>query len=148
MNFIWHTPPDIWRYFATCLCWFISFSLPYGERTPYWLKFIVGCTFTLPLLFIGLNFWMILTPVLFISMFWLSNKIGTAGTFLWKIVEGVIGMGIGVATAYFVKNNELLMILCFGAGSILFPLGGLFFKPFRRFILPVILTIILFIGLK
>lgn len=77
----------------------ISFSLPYGSKTPYWLKCIVASTFTLPILFIGFTIWIIIVPVLFIALFLLSNNKISANEFGWAIVEILTGTGIGIAWA-------------------------------------------------
>ena len=147
--YLWTDNIEWWRYVGLYFSWVAALCLPYGERTPYWLKAIVGCTFSLPLLFIGLNPFMAAVPVVFIVLFWLSNKAGFfASLFVWKIVEALIGMSIGVATAYFVKSNEWLMIACMGTGLIGFTVGGTGFKPARRFIMPFVLTVLLWFGLK
>ncbi len=77
----------------------VSFSLPYGSKTPYWLKCIVAATFTLPVLFIGFTIWVIIVPALFITLFILSNWKKTASEFGWPIVEILTGCGIGICWA-------------------------------------------------
>lgn len=149
LNFFWSDPPEWWRFLGMCFCWIGAFCLPYGDRTPYPIKALVGCTYALPLLFIGFNPWMAAVPVVFIILFILSNKSGFfANAFVWKIVEFFIGVIVGVATAYFVKHNEILMIVAMGSGGVLFALGGTGFKWARRFVLPPVLTLILYFGLR
>ena len=77
----------------------IAFSLPYGSKTPYWLKCIVATTFTLPTLFIGFTIWVIIVPILFITLFLLSNNKITANEFGHAIVEILTGAGIGICWA-------------------------------------------------
>lgn len=76
-----------------------AFCLPYGSKTPYWLKFLVGITFILPTLALGFTIWQIITPIAFILMFFLSNWKNTANEFTWKIVEFLTGTLIGVTIA-------------------------------------------------
>ena len=80
-----------------------AFSLPYGEKTPYWLKFIVGCAFVLPTAILGFSAWQIITPVAFIIMFFLSNWKPTAKIFFWKAVEFLTFGLVGITVASFIK---------------------------------------------
>ena len=86
-----------------CFGLMIAFCLPYGSKTPYWLKFLVGCSFVLPTLVLGFTIWQIITPVAFIIMFKLSNWKPTANEFVWKIVEFLTGTLIGVTIAQLIK---------------------------------------------
>ena len=148
LNFLWSTPPEWWRYLGLCIGWIIAFCLPYGDRTPYPVKALVGCSYALPLLFIGLNPWMFLIPIIFIVLFILSNKSGFfANTVVWKIVEFSIGVIIGISTAYFIRSNEPLMIVSMGLGGVLFAFGGTGYKWARRFVMPVALTAIVYLVL-
>ena len=146
--FLWSAPIDWWRYLIVLFGLIGATHLPYGERTPYPVKALVGCTYSLPFLGIGFHPWMIVTPVLFILLFYLSNKSGFfSSAFVWKIVEFVIGVLIGITTAFFIKHNEILMIAAMATGGILFPLGGTGYKWARRFVMPFALTGILLLGL-
>lgn len=80
-----------------------AFCLPYGERTPYWGKFLVGCAFILPTTMLGFSWWQIITPICFIIMFWLSNWKYTAKIFFWKAVEFITGSLVGITVASFIK---------------------------------------------
>ena len=80
-----------------------AFSLPYGERTPYWLKFLVGCAFVLPTAILGFSAWQIITPVAFIIMFFLSNWKPTAKIFFWKACEFLTFGLVGITVASFIK---------------------------------------------
>ena len=81
----------------------IAFCLPYGERTPYWGKFLVGCAFVAPTAILGFSWWQIITPICFIVMFKLSNTKGTSNIFFWKAVEFITGSLIGITVASFIK---------------------------------------------
>ncbi len=77
----------------------VAFHLPYGERTPYWLKCIVAGTFTLPTLFLGYTIWVIIVPIVFIILFALSNNKLMRNDFGHAITELVTGLGIGICWA-------------------------------------------------
>jgi len=74
---------------SSLLC--AALHLGYGGTKPYWYKFLVGVAYALPSLFFGFSLWVILTPVIFLALFALSNWQKTSGSFIWKIVEGAIG---------------------------------------------------------
>jgi len=88
-----------WKAIVLWLGLMIAFCLPYGSKTPYWLKFLVAVTFILPTLILGFTVWQIITPVAFIVMFILSNWKFSASEFAWKIVEFLTGALIGVTVA-------------------------------------------------
>lgn len=146
--FLWSNPPEWWRFLGLMLTWIAAFCLPYGERTPYPVKALVGCTYAAPLLFIGFNPWMVVVPVVFITLFILSNTKGFfASAFVWKIVEFSTGVIIGIASAFFVKHNELLMIVVMAVSGSLFAFGGTGYKWARRYVMPAALTALLSFGL-
>ena len=88
-----------WKTIILCLGLIIAFCLPYGSKTPWWLRCIVACTFVLPTLILGFTIWQIITPVAFIGMFLLSNWKFSANEFAWKIVEFLTGALVGVTVA-------------------------------------------------
>jgi len=152
---LWNTPPEWWQYIGMLAGLIVSLSMGYGDKKPYWYKAIVGTLYGTSLLFIGFNVWVPLIPVLFILMFIASNKIQfLRSVFVWKIVEFVAGCSIGVACAFFVQESEWLMIACMGTGGILFAAGGTHInkiggqKWLRRYLMPVLLTLYMFIGLN
>lgn len=77
----------------------IAFSLPYGKNTLYWGKCLTAATFTLPILFLGWTIWIVIVPVLFITLFILSNNKITANEFGWAIVEILTFIGVGITWA-------------------------------------------------
>jgi len=132
----------------------VAFSLGYGDGRNWWQRFFVGCCYAIPLLAIGINPWMAVIPVIFIVLFYLSNRPGVfADTVVWKIVEYVIGTSIGIAVAYFVKDHEWFMITAMAVGGIGFAAGGTDIpgiggqKSIRRFLTPILLTGILILGI-
>lgn len=88
-----------WKCLAMAFLMAGALCLPYGERTPYWGKFLVGCAFVAPTLFLGFTWWQVITPIAFIIMFKLSNISATNKVFLWKIVEFLTGVLIGATFA-------------------------------------------------
>ena len=77
----------------------VVFCLPYGERTPYWVKFLVGCAFIAPTILLGYTVWQIIVPMLFIILFKLSNWKLVANEFGWAIVEILTFIGVGITWA-------------------------------------------------
>jgi len=73
-----------------------AFSLGYGERKPYSIKMLVGICFILPTLLLGYTIWQLITPILWIIMFRLSNWRPLANQFYWKMCEFMTGALIGV----------------------------------------------------
>ena len=90
------TGTELWRAVVVWVGLTGAFCLPYGSKTPYWLKFLVGTTFILPSLALGFTVWQIITPVAFIVMFKLSNTFKWAKDFTWKVCEFVTGTLIAV----------------------------------------------------
>lgn len=98
-GFIW------WKCLAMSVLMSAALHLPYGERTPYWLKFLVGCSYTATTAFLGFSWWQILTPLAFITMFWLSNWKVTSKIFFWKAVEFLTGTLIGITVGSFLLKG-------------------------------------------
>ena len=77
----------------------IAFLLPYGQNTPYWGKFLTGLCFFAPALILNFTIWVLIGPILWILLFWLSNTKPFDKWFPWKIVEFLTGTLIGVTLA-------------------------------------------------
>lgn len=92
-----------WKAILMTIGFIGAFHLPYGQKTPYWLKFLAGCAFVLPTAILGFSHWQIITPIAFIIMFKLSNTKFTANIFFWKAVEFLTGGLVGVTVASFIK---------------------------------------------
>ena len=69
-----------------------SLHLGYGETKPLWYKFLVGCSYAIPSMLIGLTFWQPVLPICFISLFILSNWQITSKDVPWKLWECFMGM--------------------------------------------------------
>lgn len=75
-----------------------SFSLGYGEKRPYWYKFLVGCSWVVPkLIFLGFSWFAVIVPFVWIILFWLSNHKPYSNVFKWHVVEVLIGGCVGMA---------------------------------------------------
>ena len=77
----------------------IFFHLPYGERTPYWGKALVGLSWLIPSIIVlgRFSLWQPLIPIIWIIMFRLSNWKYTEKDFTWKVVEVTIGLLIAAS---------------------------------------------------
>lgn len=84
----------------------IVLCLPYGERTPYWLKLLVFISFALPSLFFGFTWFQPITALVCFGCFCLSNWKPTAQTFVWKICEFIMGSMIGITVASLIALNR------------------------------------------
>jgi hypothetical protein len=85
----------IWSGLALC----IVTHLPYGEKTPYPIKFLVGCSYALSTLPLGFTIWQLVLPIVFIVTFWLSNTKKWQGEFPWRVCEALTGGLIGIIWA-------------------------------------------------
>lgn len=95
----------IWRCAAYAVTQAVTFCLPYGERTPYWLKFIVFMSYALPSLFFGFTWWQVITPVVCFGCFCLSNTAWAGRTFIWKICEFIMGSVVGITVASLIAQT-------------------------------------------
>jgi len=93
----------IWKCIVICAGLMIAFCLPYGSKTSYKIKFLTACAMTLPTIVLGFSWWQIITPLLFMAIFWLSNFKLTANIFKWKICEFLIGTLVGANIASLLK---------------------------------------------
>ena len=80
-----------------------AFCLPYGEKVPYWGKFLVGCAFVAPTLALGFTWWQVINPFVFTGIFKLSNTKWAGTTFVWKICEFIFFSLIGITIANLIK---------------------------------------------
>jgi hypothetical protein len=85
-----------WQCLGMAVTLIVALSAGYGERTPYWRKALVFAGYGLSFLWIGWTWWIVITPVVCLGLFWLSNNKLTARTFFWKAVELLYGALIGI----------------------------------------------------
>jgi len=89
---------NLWGSLALLL-YIPCFCLPYGSKTPYWGKTLAFISYSLPSLGLGFTFWQIITPLLCLLIFRLSNWKPTSGMFTWKVCEFLIGTLIAITVA-------------------------------------------------
>lgn len=92
-----------WRLAAFVATQTASLHLGYGEKLPYWRKLLTAIAYVLPSLFFGLSQWQLLTPALFVLMFFLSNLRFTSSLFKWKFVEFLTGAFIGITISDLIR---------------------------------------------
>lgn len=78
--------------FAYSIAIMIALHQGYGEKTPYWKKFLVFCGYSLPALMLGFTWWAFVTPLILILLFFLSNCKPTANMIFWKLWEFIAGL--------------------------------------------------------
>ena len=72
----------------------------YGDSASWLKRILVGIGYGICTAAIGLSIWNIITPIMFISLFLLSNNKTTANLFIHKIIEGSWGLFIGIQLAF------------------------------------------------
>ena len=77
-----------------------AFHLGYGEKKKWLERIGVGIAYGLIGIPVGISMWNLITVLGFLGLFKLSNTKLTANIFVWKIVEGMIGLLIGIEIAY------------------------------------------------
>lgn len=77
----------------------VTFTLPYGERTPYWGKALVFISYAIPSMILGFTIWQIITPVVCFLLFVLSNHKLTRKHFPWKVCEFIMGSLVAVTVS-------------------------------------------------
>jgi len=74
-----------------------AFSLPYGEKHPYWQKFLAGLAWILPAVIFNQTWIALIVPFIWIGLYKLSNTKPYSNIFLWWVVEVLVGGMIGVS---------------------------------------------------
>jgi hypothetical protein len=86
-----------WKATLACLLSILAFSLGYGEGKTYLYRFAVGIGFVVPTMIIHWSLWQAIVPVVWITLFALSNWPPTERQFPWKIVEYGTGCIVSIA---------------------------------------------------
>ena len=89
-GFLW------WKVLCYCVGTIVALCLPYGEKTPYWGKFLTGCAFIAPTAILGWTSWQIITPLAFIALFKFSNMEWTQNVVVWKVAEFITFAFVGL----------------------------------------------------
>ena len=77
----------------------VALCLPYGERTPYWAKLGVFCLYGLPSLIVGFSWWVVISPIVMLGLFKISNTKWGQNIVYHRIFEAVSGLFIGITYA-------------------------------------------------
>lgn len=89
-----------WQALMVTLIAFGAYTLPYGDKTPWKVKWIIGLAFALVSVPIGVSWWNVFTFAGFSILFALSNTKLTASIWTWKICEGFFGLLVGIQLAF------------------------------------------------
>lgn len=85
-----------WRCAGFAISQDCVFRLPYGEKTPVWMKLVIFMTYPLPSLFFGLTIWQAYVGALCFILWALSNWKVTERMFSWVIACLLIGSFMGI----------------------------------------------------
>lgn len=96
---------ELWRCLVFAVCQDGVFRLPYGDRTPTWLKLVVFLTYPLPSLLFGLTIWQAYVGAICFLMFVLSNWKPTEKIFSWVISCLIMGFLLGIMVGQILSNT-------------------------------------------
>ena len=85
-----------------------SFSLGYGVKHTWLKRILVGFAMGLISLPLGLSWWSLSPPLVFIGTYFLSNWKPMSDTFTWKLCEGLTGLSVGISVSYLLAGHGLL----------------------------------------
>jgi len=83
----------------------LTLCLPYGSRTPYWVKALVFISYALPSMLLGFTIWQIFLAIGCFGLFVLSNWDKSAESFPWKICEAGMGGLLGATISALISNH-------------------------------------------
>lgn len=91
---------DLWHILAVAGISCFVLHLGYGEGKSWLWRAFVGALYGCIALPLGFSLWQVILPVVFIGLFWLSNNKYTKGLMVWKVIEGMTGLFIGITVAH------------------------------------------------
>lgn len=94
-----------WRCLAMAVCFDAAFRLPYGDRTPMWLKLIVFMSLPLSSLWLGFSIWQLQSGLICFGMFLLSNWKPTERIYSWVIACLIIGLSLGITVGQLISQT-------------------------------------------
>lgn len=94
-----------WKCLGMAVCFDALFRLPYGDRTPLVVKFLVFMAIPWASLWLGFNGWQVIAGVVSFIMFVLSNWKPTAKLFNWVTSCVIIGLVIGLSVGNLIAQN-------------------------------------------
>ena len=94
-----------WRCIGLAVCFDAVFRLPYGDRTPVWLKAVVFAVMPFASLWIGFTAWQMMAGVLAFLMWCLSNWKPTERIFDWATSCVLIGAFMGITVGKLIAQT-------------------------------------------
>ena len=88
-----------WKAIGFMLCLVSALTLPYGQKTSYPMKLLTFIAIFGSTLWIGFSWWIVISPLLVLIMFALSNWKWTANIVFWKAWEFLTGAYLGITVA-------------------------------------------------
>lgn len=83
----------------------LSYSMGYGEKHSWWIKTLIGVLYSIISIPLGISWWNLITLVVFLVLFKLSNMKFFAHIFIWKICEGIFGYIVGIQLSYILARG-------------------------------------------
>lgn len=84
---------------AMTLCLIGSLCLPYGERVNYWIKTLVFMAIFGSTLWLGFTPWQIISPILAVILFKISNTKWGQNIIFWKAFEAITFLLLGLTVS-------------------------------------------------
>ena len=85
----------LYSHWWACIGYTLTLSaflhLGYGSRAGWLYRSFIFTGYGCSALWLGFTWWAVITPVICLATFWLSNNKYMANTFKWKIVESLYG---------------------------------------------------------
>lgn len=97
-----------WQSLAVFAISCLALHLGYGDRASWGLRgaiFLLYGAISLP---IGVSYWNAITPIACLLMMFFSRIKFLNDTFVWKCVEGFMGLLIGIQVAYLLAGNGII----------------------------------------
>jgi len=101
---------ELWRCIAFALASMVVFSLGYGDKNPWWAfkwdfidhkpllpKWLIAALIYAPTAFLGLSWWLVISPAVFLLTFAASQWEPLKKEFVWITVEFLHGFMLGTA---------------------------------------------------
>ena len=85
-----------WQCLGMAISLIVALSSGYGSGSAYIKKALVFLSYGLSFLWLGWSLWVVLMPVMCLSIFALSNWKYTTSDFFWKGCEFMYGVLIGI----------------------------------------------------
>jgi len=99
-----------WQALITLITAIAVYIQGYGSKATWLKRALIAIGYGLIGASIGLSIWNLLTPLVFMLLFKLSNWKPTAGLFVWKVCEGFFGLMCGIQLAYVLMKHGLIWI--------------------------------------